>query len=48
MKTRILSALTKVIGTGAKTGTQRKGKALAIFVPADSPSTEAVCARKKK
>jgi hypothetical protein len=42
------SALTKVIGTVAKTGTQRKGKALAIFIPADSPNTEAVCAAKGK
>ena len=42
------SALTKVIGAVAKTGTARKGKALAIFIPADSPSTEAVCARTKK
>jgi hypothetical protein len=42
------SALTKVIGAVAKTGTQRKGKALAIFIPGDSPATEEVCSRQKK
>ena len=42
------SALTKVIGAVAKTGTQRKGKALAIFIPGDSPATQEVCSRQKK
>jgi hypothetical protein len=41
------SALTKVIGEVAKTGSQRKGNALAIYVPSDSTSTAAICARKK-
>jgi hypothetical protein len=39
------SALTKVIGHVAKTGTQRKGKALAIYIPSDSASAAAVCSR---
>jgi hypothetical protein len=38
------SALTKVIGEVAKTGSQRKGKALAIFVPSDSTNTTKICA----
>jgi hypothetical protein len=38
------SALTKVIGQVAKTGSQRKGAALAIYVPSDSTSTASVCA----
>ncbi|HEY6088327.1 MAG TPA: hypothetical protein VD771_00930 [Gemmatimonadaceae bacterium] len=38
------SALTKVIGQVAKTGSQRKGNALAIYVPSDSISTTTVCA----
>ncbi|MFL5467494.1 MAG: hypothetical protein ACJ79N_10535, partial [Gemmatimonadaceae bacterium] len=42
------SALTKVIGEVAKTGSQRKGKALAIYVPSDSTSTATVCASAKK
>jgi len=42
------SALTKVIGHVAKTGTQRKGKALAIYIPADSTSGAALCATNKK
>ncbi len=42
------SALTKVIGHVARTGTQRKGKALAIYIPADSTSGAALCATKKK
>ena len=41
------SALTKVIGEVAKTGSQRKGNALAIYVPSDSTSTATICARKK-
>jgi hypothetical protein len=41
------SALTKVIGQVAKTGSQRKGNALAIYVPSDSTNTATVCARKK-
>src|SRR5882672_3128794 len=41
------SALTKVIGEVAKTGSQRKGNALAIFVPSDSTNTATICARKK-
>ncbi len=39
------SALTKVIGHVAKTGTQRKGKAVAIYIPSDSVSTATVCSR---
>jgi hypothetical protein len=39
------SALTKVIGHVAKTGTQRKGKALAIYIPSDSATAAAVCSR---
>jgi hypothetical protein len=42
------SALTKVIGKVAKTGSQRKGKALAIYVPSDSTTTATVCAKEKK
>jgi hypothetical protein len=42
------SALTKVIGQVAKTGSQRKGKALAIYVPSDSTTTATVCAKEKK
>jgi hypothetical protein len=42
------SALTKVIGQVAKTGSQRKGNALAIYVPSDSTSTATVCARVAK
>ncbi len=42
------SALTKVIGTVAKTGTQRKGKALAIYIPEDAPAGEALCAAQRK
>jgi hypothetical protein len=42
------SALTKVIGQVAKTGSQRKGKALAIYVPSDSTNTAAACASAKK
>jgi hypothetical protein len=41
------SALTKVIGEVAKTGSQRKGNALAIYVPSDSTNTTTICARKK-
>jgi hypothetical protein len=41
------SALTKVIGEVAKTGSQRKGNALAIYVPSDSTNTATICARKK-
>ena len=41
-------ALTKVLGDVAKTGTQRKGKALAIYVPSDSTKTTTVCANAKK
>ena len=42
------SALTKVIGQVAKTGSQRKGNALAIFVPSDSTNTATVCANTRK
>jgi hypothetical protein len=42
------SALTKVIGQVAKTGSQRKGKALAIYVPSDSTKTATACANEKK
>jgi hypothetical protein len=42
------SALTKVIGEVAKTGSQRKGAALAIYVPSDSTRTASVCANAKK
>lgn len=42
------SALTKVIGQVANTGSQRKGKALAIYVPSDSTTTATVCAAAKK
>ncbi|MFL5468707.1 MAG: hypothetical protein ACJ8AE_02795 [Gemmatimonadaceae bacterium] len=42
------SALTKVIGEVAKTGSQRKGKAVAIYVPSDSTNTTTVCASAKK
>jgi hypothetical protein len=42
------SALTKVIGQVAKTGSQRKGKALAIYVPSDSANTATACANAKK
>ncbi len=42
------SALTKVIGQVAKTGSQRKGNALAIYVPSDSASTATVCADARK
>jgi hypothetical protein len=42
------SALTKVIGAVAKTGTQRKGAALAIYVPSDSVSNVTVCAKAKE
>jgi hypothetical protein len=41
------SALTKVIGEVAKTGSQRKGNAMAIYVPSDSTSNVSVCARKR-
>jgi hypothetical protein len=41
------NALTKVIGQVAKTGSQRKGAALAIYVPSDSVSNVAVCAKKQ-
>jgi len=42
------SALTKVIGEVARTGSQRKGAALAIYVPSDSVSNLTVCANAKK
>ena len=42
------SALTKVIGQVAKTGSQRKGKALAIYVPSDSTNTATACANANK
>jgi hypothetical protein len=42
------SALTKVIGEVAKTGSQRKGAALAIYVPSDSTNTATVCADARK
>jgi hypothetical protein len=42
------SALTKVIGQVAKTGSQRKGKALAIYVPSDSTNTMTACRVAKK
>ncbi len=40
--------LTKVIGQVAKTGSQRTGKALAIYIPSDSTNTATVCANAKK
>jgi hypothetical protein len=42
------SALTKVIGQVAKTGSQRKGNALAIYVPSDSATTATVCRSSKE
>ena len=42
------SALTKVIGQVAKTGSQRKGNALAIYVPSDSTNTVTVCRNSKE
>ena len=42
------SALTKVIGQVAKTGSQRKGKALAIYVPSDATNTATACANAQK
>jgi hypothetical protein len=42
------SALTKVIGEVVKTGSQRKGAALAIYVPSDSVSTTTQCAVAKR
>lgn len=42
------SALTKVIGQVAKTGSQRKGKALAIYVPSDATNTATTCANAKQ
>jgi hypothetical protein len=42
------SALTKVIGQVAKTGSQRKGKALAIYVASDSATTATVCRNAKQ
>jgi hypothetical protein len=42
------SALTKVIGTVAKTGTERKGKALAIYIPSDYVAANELCEAKKK
>jgi hypothetical protein len=42
------SALTKVIGEVVKTGSQRKGNALAIYVPSDSTSTVTRCADARK
>jgi hypothetical protein len=42
------SALTKVIGEVVKTGSQRKGNALAIYVPSDSTSTATLCADARK
>jgi len=42
------SALTKVIGQVAKTGSQRKGKALAIYVASDSATTATVCRNAKE
>ena len=38
------SALSKVIGDVAQTGTVRKGKSLAIYVPSDSARVRTVCA----
>jgi hypothetical protein len=42
------SALTKVIGQVAKTGSQRKGNAMAIYVPSDSANTATVCRNSKE
>ena len=42
------SALTKVIGQVAKTGSQRKGRALAIYVPSDATNTATTCANAKQ
>jgi hypothetical protein len=38
------SALTKVVGAVAKTGTERKGRSMAVFIPADSAHARATCA----
>jgi hypothetical protein len=38
------SALTKVVGAVAKTGTERKGRSMAVFIPADSARARATCA----
>jgi hypothetical protein len=37
------SALTKVIGDVAKTGTVRKGKSVAIFIPAEAVKSRNAC-----
>lgn len=37
------SALSKVAGAVAKTGTERKGRATAVFIPADSARARAAC-----
>jgi hypothetical protein len=37
------SALTKVIGDVAKTGTVRKGKSVAVFIPADAVRSRNAC-----
>lgn len=42
------SALTKVIGAVAKTGTQRKGKSLAIYIPSDYVAASQLCEARKK
>jgi hypothetical protein len=41
------NAITKVAADVAKTGAQRKGRALAIYVPADSAAATAACANYK-
>ncbi|HWL38810.1 MAG TPA: hypothetical protein VNO75_01135 [Gemmatimonadaceae bacterium] len=42
------SALTKVIGAVARTGSERKGKALAIYVPSEFAAANELCASRKK
>lgn len=40
-------ALTQIIGEVAKTGTLRKGDALAVYIPADSARVQVACSRRK-
>ena len=37
------SALSKVVGAVAKTGTERKGRSMAVFIPSDSARARAAC-----
>lgn len=41
-------AMAKVMGGFLGTGTSRKGKALAIYIPADSARIEALCSAAKE